>query len=559
MRLSILLILILLPQLCMGQPATNLQELGEEFWNWRFATQPATPDDILRVERPDNWAPDFSAQAIQKYQIQYQDFRNRLKNLPQTSWSRSDSVDYLCLRSAIERVNWELNVLRNPYRNPDFYVHQTIGALFELLIINKPFTGQHLKNILYVLQTFPKTVADAKQNLNEPVAEFTHIALDNLDDIDINMLTIQNTLINDHKIKDQKKLKEAVKNGTAALLDYQKWLKKKLPEMNRNFSCGKNAYVYFLKNIALIPQTPQALLQQGRLAFNRSVSFETLEKVRNKDLPEDKIFRSIEEQIAQATEDEQAIRKFLEEKQIMSVPDWLQHYLCCPTPPQVKALAHMGVATDFTSDNRLNQNSSRYIPEPSADLPYFYRTMAQDPRPIIVHEGVPGHYFQLALSWKNKNPLRRRFVDSGPIEGIGLYVEEMLLQFGLFDNKPKTREIIYNFMRLRALRVEIDIRLALGTFSIEEAGQYLAETVPMDKESAISEARFFAYNPGQAISYQIGKLQILKFLSDARLKLGNDFNLRDFHDYLIRNGNVPIALLRWEYLGLNDEITQFFE
>ena len=559
MRSPLFFILILLPCLCFGQSAANLQELGNEFWQWRFVTQPATADDILRVERPDDWAPDFSPQSIKSYQATYQDFRDRLDRLPQTSWSRSDSVDYLCLRSAIERVNWELNVLRNPQRNPDFYVHQTIGALFELLIINEAFTDQRIQNIIQVVQSFPKTIEDAKQNLKEPVSAFAQIALDNLKDIEVNLLTIQNALINDHKIKDKTILREAINKGTTALLDYQKWLKKKLPEMNGNFSCGKDAYMYFLKNIALIPKTPEELLQQGRLAFNRSVSFETMEKVRNKDLPEDKIFATIEEQIAQAKEDELAIRRFLEDKNIMSVPDWLKHYLYYQTPPEVQALAHMGVATDFTSDNRLNQNSSRYIPEPSAELPYFYRTMAQDPRPIIVHEGVPGHYYQLALSWKNENPLRRRFVDSGPVEGIGLYVEEMLLQFGLFDNKPKTREIIYNFMRLRALRIEIDIRLALGTFSIEEAGKYLAETVPIDKETAVSEAGFFAYNPGQAISYQIGKLQIINFLSDAKIKLGNKFNLRNFHDYLIENGNVPIALLRWEYLGLSDEIEQFFE
>jgi uncharacterized protein (DUF885 family) len=182
-----------------------------------------------------------------------------------------------------------------------------------------------------------------------------------------------------------------------------------------------------------------------------------------------------------------------------------------------------------------------------------------DPRPIIVHEGVPGHYFQMAQSWKNPRPIRRRFIDSGANEGIGFYVEEMLLQFGLFDDKPKTREIIYNFMRLRALRVEIDIRLALGTFSITEAGDYLAKTVPMDAATAKDEAGFFAYNPGQAISYQIGKLQIVKMLSDAKVHQQSDFNLRHFHDYLIQNGNVPIALLRWEYLGLDDEVRQFFK
>jgi uncharacterized protein (DUF885 family) len=76
----------------------------------------------------------------------------------------------------------------------------------------------------------------------------------------------------------------------------------------------------------------------------------------------------------------------------------------------------------------------------------------------------------------------------------------------------------------------------------------------MAKQGALDEAAFFASTPGQAISYQIGKAQIEAFLRDARLRKGEGFRLRDFHDYIAKNGNVPIALLRWEYLGLRDEV-----
>src|SRR5271155_2206548 len=130
----------------------------------------------------------------------------------------------------------------------------------------------------------------------------------------------------------------------------------------------------------------------------------------------------------------------------------------------------------------------------------------------------------------------------------------MMLQAGLFDDSPRTREIIYNFMRLRALRVEVDVKLALGQFTIGRAADYLAQHVPMDKKSAEAEAALFATDPGQAISYQIGKSQILHFLAEARLAQGDKFSLRAFHDYLWKNGNVPIALLRWEYLGEDDEL-----
>ena len=71
----------------------------------------------------------------------------------------------------------------------------------------------------------------------------------------------------------------------------------------------------------------------------------------------------------------------------------------------------------------------------------------------------------------------------------------------------------------------------------------------MDEQTARQEAIAFSTGPGQAITYQIGKLQILKFLAEARMRQGNKFNLRTFHDFVWKNGNVPIALQQWEYLG----------
>ena len=124
----------------------------------------------------------------------------------------------------------------------------------------------------------------------------------------------------------------------------------------------------------------------------------------------------------------------------------------------------------------------------------------------------------------------------------------------LFKLGPGSMEIIYSYARLRALRVEVDIRLAVGDYSIEQAAEYLARTVPMDQETAMEEAAFFAINPGQAISYQIGKLQIMGFLADAKIEQGESFSLRHFHDSLMRNGNVPVALQRWEYLGSDEAV-----
>jgi uncharacterized protein (DUF885 family) len=102
--------------------------------------------------------------------------------------------------------------------------------------------------------------------------------------------------------------------------------------------------------------------------------------------------------------------------------------------------------------------------------------------------------------------------------------------------------------------VEVDVKLALGDFTLEQAAKYLEEKVPMDPDTARQEAIFFSTEPGQAITYQIGKLQITSFLAEAPLQQGDKFKLREFHDFVWKNGNVPISLQRWEYLGRDDEI-----
>ncbi len=207
------------------------------------------------------------------------------------------------------------------------------------------------------------------------------------------------------------------------------------------------------------------------------------------------------------------------------MPSWLKHYRNQLLPAYLAPFEDLGVTDDLTGPARLGEDGTSYIRNPRPDLGFFNLSTAHDPRPILVHEGVPGHYFQLCLSWANPDPIRRHYYDSGANEGIGFYAEEMMLQAGFFDDNPHTRATIYSFMRLRALRVEVDVKLALGEFTLQQAADYLATTVPMDKHTALDEAAMFASTPGQAITYQIGKAQIMALLADARRKTGR----RVFH------------------------------
>jgi len=541
------------------QQNNQLKIFAKDFFAWRTITQPVTGDDIPRIERPDLWVPDYSPVAVNNYKKKYKIFEKRLTEIPRTNWTRTDSVDYLLLRSAVERVNWELNILNLPERHPEFYVQQTIGSLFDLLLISSPFTEQRAKNYLARLDAIPRTVKHAKRNLISPIKPFAQIAIYMLKDIRKKLDKTADELLKLNPDFWKGRLHKFSADASRALENYSAWLSKILPNMSEKFNVGRKNYIYFLKNIALVPYSPEELLRMGRQEWERAVAFDTFEKLKNKNIPQDKMFSTIDEQINQERIDEIEMRKFLKEKEILTIPQWTKHYLLKKFPEYLKPMNFLGVNDDLTSITRSDENAYRYILMPSKNLGFFQRSAAIDPRPLLIHEGIPGHYLQLILSSKNPNFTRQHYFDSNSNEGIGFYVEELMLQFGLMDNKPHTRETIYSFMRLRALRVDVDINLALGNYSINDAGKYLEQTVPMDKSTAYAEAMFFALSPGQAITYQIGKIQILKLISDAKVKLGNKFNLRNYHDYMMLNGNVPIALQRWEYLGLNDEISKFWD
>jgi len=539
-------------------PATTydqLQQLAEDFWAWRAANQPVSSDDIPRIERPPDWVPVWSQKAIEQRRHEFAAFTKRLNEIDPRSWPIDQQVDYRLIGSAIARVNFELNVMCIHERNPGFYVDQTLGLLFLSLLRPPPFDEKRSRAILNGLRSFRQTVVDAQENLaGKAIKPFALAAIEKLRDVKERLTKVADALGPLLSGVSEAELHEANSDAIAALETLHDWLNSQLPGMTENTSVGRDAYVYFLRHVALMPFTPEQLLVMGASEWERSVAFETFEQTRNLGLPELGLFPDQAAQMKQEVIEEGKAREFLEAKNILTVPGWMKHYRNLPLPAYLEPLSFMGVADDLTSDTRLDEDGVSYIKKPHPDLDYFSLSIAKDPRPLIVHEGVPGHYFQMSLSWAHENTIRRRYYDSGANEGIGFYAEELMLQFGFFDDKPKLREIMYNFMRLRALRVEVDVKLALGLFTIDQAADYLEKIVPVDRGTARQEAVFFASSPGQAITYQIGKLQIIKFLADARLNQRDRFNLRAFHDYLWKNGNTPIALLRWEYLGLSDEI-----
>ena len=538
--------------------ADALDDLARDFWAWRATEMPVSNDDIPRLDRPAGWVPDWSPAAAARYQKDLERFESRWKAINSSGWPVPRQVDYRLIGSAIARVRWELLVNRSWQRDPVFYLDQTLGAYVLLILPPPPFDPARSQQIVATLRSFPATLDAARQNLTHPAAPFAGLALERLrtagDALTKSTAALKSRLAGDAAGN----LDAATADAVKALDGYGAWLVAQMPSMTNDTAVGRDAYIFFLRNVALCPYTPEQLLEIGRLEWARAVALEAYEQNRNSWIPVPLLQPDLQSNIALEEQDENSIRKFLETHNLLTVPASTPHYVFRQIPPWLSPFrGDSGEEDDFTGPSRLKDPGIRYIYPPSPSLGYFARTMAWEPRGITVHEGIPGHYFQLWLSWNHPDAIRRHYYDSGANEGIGFYAEEMMMHAGLFEvspASPHSREMIASFMRLRALRVEVDVKLALGQFTLDQAADYLHRNVPMDVGTAHAEAAFFAAGPGQAISYQIGKVQITRMLADARNQKGDWFSLKKFHDFVWLNGNVPISLQRWELLGLRDEV-----
>lgn len=528
----------------------GLEKLAEEFWTWRIATVPDDGDDVPRVERPPGWLPDWSAGAIADRRRTLAELTTRYRELDLSAEPVGVQVDGRLLGSALAKVHWELELIRGWQRNPGFYVEQSLVPVYNLLLQPPPFDERRAVAIIERLRHVPVVLQQAREHLAEHAgAQFVRCALRLLSEVDGCLDRAMVALGPELPERQAGELPEATRVAAEAVAGYRDWLTERLPSWGDVEPVGAESLAYFLHRVALLPYPAHHLRELGRQEWHRAVATEAVLRRRHRDATAPALPPDTAALVAKQVHEEYCVRGFYVYKGLLSQPDTLRHYKFAERPAYLAELSWLGVCDDLTGPSRVDDDAFRYVTQPRHDLPYFDAAAAADPRTAIVHEGV--HAQQLALSWKHENPARRRFYDSVPNEGIAFYNEELVLLAGLFDDAPASAVWVANAMRLRALRVEVDLALALGELTIEQAADRLAEQVPMDRTTAWEEAVMFAGHPGQALSYTIGKLQIMDLLTAAS---GDRFDLREFHDRLWREGNVPLALQRWELLGMRDHL-----
>jgi len=204
---------------------------------------------------------------------------------------------------------------------------------------------------------------------------------------------------------------------------------------------------------------------------------------------------------------------------------------------------------------RENAGSTAFYnrPAPDGSRPGIYYVNMRDMRAVqksqmnslAYHEGAPGHHFQLAIQQELSDiPLFRRFGGFTVYsEGWALYAERLALEMGLYEGKP-----LRNFGRLseemkRAVRLVVDTGIHSKRWTRDEAIAYMRDNTPMADADIVRQIDRYIVNPGQALAYKVGMLRILELREQAMAALGDDFDISEFHDVVLRNGAVPVPIL----------------
>jgi uncharacterized protein (DUF885 family) len=159
----------------------------------------------------------------------------------------------------------------------------------------------------------------------------------------------------------------------------------------------------------------------------------------------------------------------------------------------------------------------------------------------VLHEAVPGHIFQISLarSLAGLPEFRRFYGNSAYAEGWALYTESLGGQLGVYKD-PYSRYGRLASERFRAVRLVVDTGIHEMGWTRDQAVEYFKAHAP---EESVAEVDRYISWPGQALSYKMGQLKILELRAEAEKKLGAKFDIREFHDVILREGILPLELL----------------
>jgi hypothetical protein len=514
----------------------EFDDLLQLFADWREFESPPLLDG----------APDYTVEQFEARQDEFLALRERLQAFDIAAWPIPQQVDWHLVRAEMNGYDFNRRILMPWARDPAFYntiwmsrsdvpAHEgpTHHAVVEVWTYEFPLSSSEEQRLIDELGVIPPLMEQAQRNLTGNARDLWVTGLHDVrrDREDLKQLI---AMAGDGASEE---LLSAIADARAAIGTLVEWLVFEASNKTGPSGIGKDNYTWYQQNVHLVPLTWEDEVRLLKRELDRAWSSLKLEEQRNRELPPMRAASTPEEYDAMADDAVQRIMRFLEDKEIVTISDYLE--------PALRA--HMG----------------SFIPVEERN--FFSIGAHYDPAPLFTHFY---HWFELARmdTEPHPSPIRQgallyNIFDSRN-EGTATGVEEMFMHAGLYDDSPRSREIVWIMLAQRAARGLGSLYAHANEMTMEEAGGVHMNFTPRgwmktEKELLIFEQHLYLRQPGYGTSYVTGKYLLERTLADyARLLevREEEFRLRDFFDTLNAIDSIPISLARWEMTGLNDEL-----
>ena len=511
---------------------SNYQTLLNLFNEWRIFERPP----IL------NGAPDYSKERFNRDYDKFSSLKYRLNEIDIQKWPVEYQIDWFVVKAELNGYDFNYKVLKPWERDPAFYqsvwmyesdvpAHEgpTNHGTLEFWSYKFPLDKENRKKIKTELKVIPSLLDQAKINLTGNARDLWMAGIENFKQQSKDLKRIEEKIRLYHSEKDLFKLVENAKNST---LKFTHWLENELPNKTGPSGIGKENYTWYQKNVHLLPFSWEDEVRLLQRELDRAWSSLKLEEHRNRHLPQmvsadtPKAFDILTEKSINK------MMKFLKNNDIMKIKSNME--------PALRA--HRGT---FQAKEKRN---------------FFSIGMHYDPLPLYSHFY---HWFDLAQvrDEPHPSPIRR-----GPLlynifdsknEGIATGVEEMFMHAGLYDDNPRSREIVWIMIAQRAARGLGSLYAHANEMTMEEAGKVHVKWTPrewMKREPHLLrfEQHLYLRQPGYGTCYITGKYLIEKMIANRSRQLeelGQSFKIKDFLMQFNDAGNIPVELVHWQITG----------
>ncbi len=512
--------------MAMGAPARSHDDLVTLFREFRSCQKPRVAGDV----------PDYTASAMAAQQREVETYRKRLAAIDPSAWPIPEQVDYYLVGAELSGLDFDHRVLRPWANNPAFYVTVfweesdqparegplAYGAV-ELWSYAFPLSPEESARIDAGIRAIPGLLAQARTNLTGNGRDLWIHGAKAIHQQSVDLATLAAKVAGSpaNLAADVERAKEATDAFAA-------WLDSVAPSKTGPSGIGAPSYDWYLKHVQLVPHTwaEEVALMERELARSRALL--AMEELKNAGLPPQVPVAGPDEYDRRFGDAVTEYMAFLRDREILTVEPYL--------------------------DPALRARIGRYAPGPRE---FFSEVDYRDPEVMRTH-GY--HWFDKA--WRvhkpPASPIRREVllynIFDTRTEGHATGWEELMMQAGMFDARPRSRELVYILVAERAARALGELYMQANLMTLEEASAFACANTPrgwlsMDGKLVRSEQHLYLQQPGYGTSYLIGKIEIEKLLSERKEQQGDAFRMQAFMDDFNSRGLIPASLLRWEMTG----------